>query len=108
MDAIQSKEAWKSYRTRELAAAAPILESLGFALDHEQPHTAGVRDVGLGGLKLVLLGTRTTDNTRAVIKVSSDPEGKREMEHERLVRERLGELTFAQRSFKMPRSEEHT
>jgi len=109
MHAHNTQQEWEDYRQRELRAAIPILEKLGFELESEQPHTggerflmAGARDVGGGGYKLVLLGTRRADGKRVVIKISSDKEGIREICTERKARETLQTLKFAYQMLRAP------
>ncbi len=109
MQSHNAQQKWEAYRQRELDAAGPLLTKLGFALEPEQPHTfgerflmAGRRDVGGGGYKLVLLGTRVTDHKRVVIKISSDREGIREIETERRAREILRILKFAYQTLHAP------
>lgn len=104
-----AKRAWDEYRERELAGVAPYLEQRGITIDTEQPHLggerylmAGARDVGGGGLKLVLMGKRLQDNTRIVIKVSSDKAGIKEIERERNCRKVLHALNFATYAFFSP------
>jgi hypothetical protein len=63
---------------------------------------AGARDVGGGGMKLVLTGMRQTDLLRVVIKASSITEGQREIEHERIARERINRIPFAYHAFTVP------
>jgi len=109
MGNTNAEKNWRTYRERELASVTPILQKLGFRLDEVQVHTGGERflmvgerDVGGGGYKLVLLGTRTKDGKRVVIKVSSDGNGIREIETERDSRETLRTLTFSYRPFQAP------
>lgn len=99
---MTAHETWVRYCLAERHAVEPILKSLGFALDREQVHTVGERylmvgerDVGGGGYKLVLLGTRARDGRRVVIKASSTVHGKREIETERRARETVRRITFA-------------
>jgi len=94
--------AWERYRKRELRNLLPQLKEMSFELDPTQVHTAGERylmvadrDVGGGGYKLVLTGTRLSDGKRVVIKVSSHPEGAKEITTERRARETLRALRFA-------------
>lgn len=103
------KEVWEAYRAKELLRIQPVLEKLGYTLDATQVHTGGERylmvhkrDVGGGGLKLVLTGVRTADSKKVVIKVSRDPEGILEIERERESREILSALPFAVWTFHMP------
>ena len=100
---------WESYREYELRTVLPVLANLGYILDSSQVHTAGERflmvgerDVGGGGYKLVLLGTRVQDGQRVVIKVSSTPRGKAEIETERIARETVRQLKFSYQSISVP------
>lgn len=100
---------WESYREIELRTVLPVLTNLGYTLETSQVHTAGERflmvgerDVGGGGYKLVLLGTRIQDNKKVVIKVSSAPRGKAEIETERAARETVRQLRFAYQSISVP------
>lgn len=112
MGANEERKAWEQYVSDELRGAEPILTSLGYTLDETQVHVSGERylmarprDVGGGGKKLVLSGTRLSDGGRAIIKVSSDPAGQREIEREHEAREVLHTLNFARRTLFTP--EEH-
>lgn len=103
------REEWEAYKSRELQEIHPLLDGLGIVLDEEQVHLggerylmAGARDVGGGGKKLVLMGTRRVDNKRVVIKVSSDPAGMQEIERERECRQALIGLSFALWTFNVP------
>ncbi len=98
------KKEWGIYCAQELARALPLLSARGFLLEEEQPHTKGERYLSRAvttesGRKLILLGRRTTDNLRVVIKATSDPAGIRELEHERKCRDMLHELKFAYGTF---------
>lgn len=102
------KEAWDAYREEELLRIQPTLEHLGFALDDTQVHTGGerylmvsARDVGGGGLKLVLVGTNK-DGKKVVIKVSREQEGMREIEREQRARQLLSTIPFAVWTFHIP------
>lgn len=109
MDADSALRAWESYRDRELKRAAPLFTRLGLTLETDQPHLGGerflmtdARDVGGGGYKLILLGRRASDQTRVVIKISSDRGGIREIETEHRAREILRTLTFAYKKLHAP------
>jgi hypothetical protein len=99
---------WAKYRDAEMQQVEPVVKQAGFVLDTQQVHTAGeryltkTRDVGGGGLKLVLTGTRITDGKRVIIKASSDPQGIAEIERERTSRTKVNSLDFALRAFKTP------
>lgn len=97
----------EGYREQQLATVTPILKELGFALQAQQPHLGGERYLmqavtTASGRKLILLGYRVSDNTRVVIKATGDPEGMRELEHERSCREILHEIGFAYKIFRSP------
>lgn len=109
MQPNSAQQEWEDYRGHELRVVVPMLEKLGFEIESEQPHIggerflmAGGRDVGGGGYKLVLVGTRVEDQKRVVIKVSSDREGIREIRTERRARETLRTLKFAYQTLRAP------
>lgn len=101
---------WSAFRERELKEVVPLLAQLGFELDPEQRHIIGERellmsthDVGGGGYKLVLTGTRMSDGMRVVIKVTSDPSGIAEIERERKARDTITKLPFSYSIFTPPK-----
>lgn len=99
---------WEKYRADELARVVPILADLGYALEEDQPHTKGERYLMQAvttesGTKLILLGSGAKTNERVVIKVTSSPDGIRELEHERTCRKVLAEIGFAYQSFLSPK-----
>jgi len=96
-----TRSSWDAYKENELAWAEQALSQLGYSLDSEQVHISGERYL-MSGRKLVLTGTDKADNTRIIIKVSSDPDGIREIEHERTARTVLHALDFAERDFYTP------
>ncbi len=105
----EEQQVWEEYRERELTAARPILLKLGFVLDEAQVHIGGERylmmerrDVGGGGFKLVLLGKRTKDGRRVVIKYSSQRSGMDEIASEHHARELITNLDFAYHIFTAP------
>jgi len=100
-------QSWDEHRTRELAKVTQSLGALGYELDGVQPHTGGERYLmqavtTASGKKLILLGRRTKDGVRAVIKVTNDPGGMRELEHERMCHRVLREINFAYQVFHSP------
>jgi hypothetical protein len=102
-----NQKSWEKYRESELARVVPILTDLGYALDDAQPHTKGERYLMQAvttesGKKLILLGIDKKTNERVVIKVTSSPDGIRELEHERTCRRVLTEIGFAYQSFLSP------
>lgn len=109
------KTEWAMFRESELKEVAPLLQHLGFALDQEQRHIIGERellmsthDVGGGGYKLVLTGTRAGDGMRVIIKVTSDPSGIAEIERERKARDTITKLRFSYSIFTPPQEILHT
>lgn len=102
-----AQQEWEIYRERELAAVTTLLKTLGFKPDLQQPHVGGERYLmraitTTSGRKLILLGRRERDGQRVVIKVTSDPDGMRELEHERKCRRMLAEINFAYHIFRSP------
>ncbi len=98
---------WEEYKKRELAKLAPLLAELGYTLDADQPHVSGERYLmqavtTMSGRKLILLGRRTRDNTRVVIKATRAANGARELTHERACREVLHRIDFAHGVFFSP------
>ncbi len=84
-----------------------FISDLGFTLDEMQPHMLGERSImqaatTASGKKLVLLGTRTSDGARVVIKIARHPAGIREIEQERVYRAKLPEISFAYGTFHTP------
>ncbi len=103
------QEAWESYKKDTLQQVEPILNELGFDLDKTQVHMggerflmAGARDVGGGGLKLVLTGTERKSGGRVIIKMSNTPQGIEEIDRERECRTTLHQINFALRAFRTP------
>ena len=104
----ENRTSWEKYRESELARVVPILTDLGYILDEEQPHTKGERYLmqavtTQSGKKLILLGSDKKTNERVVVKVTSSPDGIRELEHERTCRNVLAEIGFAYQSFLSPK-----
>lgn len=100
------KIAWEMYCRNTLHALNPILARHAIILDTEQPHIAGERYLmhavtTTNGRKLILLGT-TTNGTKVIIKATQDPEGKKELEHERYCRAVLARINFADTVFHTP------
>lgn len=85
----------------------PVLERLGYTLDEKQPHMGGERFLmqavtTTSGKKLILLGKEVRTGRRVVIKATRDPNGIRELEHERVCREVLTDIGFAYTAFTSP------
>lgn len=102
-----AEKIWEAYREQELTRLRPLLHTLGFILDDEQPHLRGERYLmqamtTTSGRKLILLGRSGATDTRVVIKASSDVDGMKELAHERLCRTLLPTIRFAYQTFKSP------
>ncbi len=101
-----TQKAWEEYKKRELSAVTPILAKLGFTLEPDQPHLGGERYLmhavtTVSGRKLILLA-RQKDGRRVVVKATRDPNGIRELTHERTCRSALKVIGFAYQIFFSP------
>lgn len=94
MRANVTKEEWDRYQEQELARFEPIFIRLGITPDVKQPHVGGERYL-MSGKKLVLTGTQSADGKRVVMKISSDPEGRAEIQYEQNAHDLLQGLAFA-------------
>jgi hypothetical protein len=92
---------WEQYCFEELARVRPVLTRVGFELDDVQPQLGGERSV-ISGNKLVLFGRRISDGKRVVIKASSRPNGRAEIQRERSCRDLLERIRFAYNAFLSP------
>lgn len=106
MGTNDTKKTWEEYRTRELSAVIPVLAKLGFTLESDQSHLGGERYLmhavtTESGRKLILLA-RMSNGKRVVIKVTRDPNGVRELVHERICRAALKNIDFAYHIFFSP------
>jgi len=102
MTTLGKKEQWETYCAQQLAVVTPLLINEGFVLETEQPHLEGERYV-LSGPKLVLYGSRNSDNMRVVIKITDNAHEAKELEHERTMQEILRTIDFAYHTFHAPR-----
>lgn len=107
MHTPDTQQTWDAYCTKELRAIAPVLKTLGYTLDDEQPHTVGERYLmqavtTTSGRKLILLARRKSDGQRVVIKTTGDLAGMRELTHERECRHVLAQINFAYQIFHSP------
>lgn len=93
---------WKKYCQDEIKSLKPILQDLGFALSEEQIYIGGERYAFFSEPKLVLVGERLSDKLKVIIKVSSDPGGIAEINHERQCRQVLEKIKFAYYVFFSP------
>jgi hypothetical protein len=97
---------WADYCRGIVARLRPILASIGYELLPEQPHLLGERALTRpqgGARKLVLLGIRTVDGMRVVIKASDEALGAKELRHEHECRELVERLPFAYEAFPAPK-----
>lgn len=89
----------------EIKDISALLEPLGFTLDARQPYVSGERFL-MAGNKLVLAGTKTDQKsgtiTRVIIKTSSNPFGKKEIESEKKARDLMRTLVFANNKILIP------
>jgi hypothetical protein len=102
-----SQKDWQDYVAHELALITPTLTELGFELENAQPHLLGERHLmhavtTQSGQKLILIGNRMSDGQKVIIKATSDPDGIREIAHERKCRKVLQEIRFAYAVFHSP------
>jgi hypothetical protein len=106
MSNVDTKKAWQSYCSHELALLAPILGAHGYVLDAEQKHMQGERYLmqavtTTSGKKLILNGT-SAHGIRVIIKASRDRGGILEINHERACRTILKRIDFAGSVFHTP------
>ncbi len=99
---ILTEVAWDAYQAAEHTVFAPRLEKIGIILDSIQPHTSGERYL-MSGKKLVLIGTRAADGARAVVKVSSDQNGRTDIRYEKEAHDLLKTLAFAHETLLVPK-----
>jgi len=107
MPPLTEEQQWQEYKKRELEQFTPLLTKLGFVLDTQQPHIGGERFLmqaltTASGKKLVLLGRRSSDNARVVIKATRDAQGMDELVRERKNRAFLQKIKFAYQGFFSP------
>lgn len=96
-----TKQLWEEHCKRELVALRKILAQLGFTLEENQPHIGGERYLH-SPHKLVLLGFRTSDQKRVVIKASNDPLGILEIGHEEKCRTMIRTINFSYQKLLLP------
>lgn len=102
-----SEQKWQEYLAEELPRVSAILRQHNIELLADQPHIKGERFLmqaltTISGQKLILLGRHTVTEKRVVIKVTNDPAGIKELEHERACRELLHKIIFAYDAFHSP------
>jgi len=88
----------------EFQTISALLKPIGFSLDERQPYTSGERylAIGMAGGKLVLAGTRDKDGTKVIVKASRQKDGKKEIESEKLSRDLMRSLSFADKKILIP------
>lgn len=101
MNKNNAKEKWIRYTESELAGLNPMLGKLGFVLEDKQIHIAGERHL-MSGYKIVLNGSRQSDNERVIIKASSQASGVKEIKHDHAARRMIKKIEFAYRNFLLP------
>lgn len=99
--ANETKEAWEAWRDNEIERAHSELTRLGYTLKNDQPHISGERFL-MSGRKLVLLAKRMNDNKEAIVKYSTDHEGRAEIQDERRRRDGLEHIHFAYHQMRFP------
>lgn len=77
------------------------IESLGFSLDTEQPHISGERFLMMKD-KQVLVG-KDKDGRRIIIKIATKPDGQKEIENEKQIRDLLTSIVFANDKILFPK-----
>ncbi|MFZ2621030.1 MAG: hypothetical protein WAX85_00490 [Minisyncoccia bacterium] len=87
--------------SEELQRISGLLTPLGFELDSEQPHISGERFL-MTKDKLVLVGKRTKDSLRVIIKTSRLPKGKEEILQEKKARDVLSSFSFSREVILFP------
>ncbi|MEN9389990.1 MAG: hypothetical protein RLZZ283_90 [Candidatus Parcubacteria bacterium] len=102
-----TQSTWKAYVENELSTVTPILDALGYTLEHDQPHLSGERHLMQAvttehGRKLILVGHRKSDGLRVIIKATRDTAGIRELAHEQKARTLLHSIHFAYQAFQSP------
>lgn len=106
MSKNDAKQSWVDYCSSKLSEITPLLQDRGYSLDEDQPHLGGERYLmqavtTKSGKKLILLA-KNTKGQRMVIKVTDDPDGVKELEHERTCRAMLKRIRFAYEVFFTP------
>jgi hypothetical protein len=102
MLATHTEASFESHLKGEMTTLAPLLLSLGFILDKEQPHTSGERFL-MTRNKLVLMGTLRDTGEKIVIKASHHEDGRKEIRYEKQVRDLLSSLSFANDALLFPK-----
>ena len=97
----QQKESWNAYCVEELKVISRLLYNHGFELDEKQIHIAGERHL-FSGKKFVLTGTEMDTGKKVIIKASNDPQGKKEILHQRLCKQTLNQIEYAKNIFNSP------
>ncbi|MBI5401172.1 MAG: hypothetical protein HZB12_03615 [Candidatus Yonathbacteria bacterium] len=84
-----------------LEKARQILAHQGFSLAERQPYLSGERFL-MAKSRLVLAGTRASDATKVIVKMSNLESGRKEIRTEKRVRYLLQSLAFAKKTITFP------
>lgn len=87
--------------TKNIEVFKPILEKIGFILEAEQLHMSGERFLMMK-YKSVLLG-KDSHGRKVIIKITNHPDGKKEINHEKLARDLLGSAVFSNDTLLFPK-----
>lgn len=92
---------WQTYLNLEITYFEPKISNLGFSLLDNQVHTKGERSA-FRAQKIILLGKRTLDNKKVVIKISREEVGINEILYERKCKAALQQMNFNYQNFSEP------
>lgn len=99
---MKTIQEWEEFTKKELEKNSRFLAPLGFVLDEFQPHISGERYL-MSRNKLVLMGRQANNNERVVIKVSTQPEGKKQIEADKTMRDFLASIPFSKKNINFPK-----
>ncbi len=97
---FDAKKAWEQKMNVELPKVTKTLEELGYSLAEVQPNLIGEKFL-MKTSKFVLIGVRTSDKKKVIIKITHEREGKKELKKEREATENLKNLTLVRDSIKI-------
>ncbi|MBU1046197.1 hypothetical protein KKH36_00225 [Patescibacteria group bacterium] len=92
---------------KEIQNISPILKELGYSLNQTQPHIIGEKlnmqaVTTASGKKLILEGINLKNNEKVIIKITKDPRGIKEIQHEHRCRKALENIIFSYNQFYSP------
>ena len=102
LNIMKTIQEWKEFTKKELEKNSGFLAPLGFVLDEFQPHISGERYL-MSRNKLVLIGRHANSNERVVIKVSTQTEGKKQIEADKTMRDFLASIPFSKKNINFPK-----